>query len=1094
MKTILKQLKLNSAANDEAEILELLDQEFKSGIAKGDLLGAGEWLASMLDYRNEQPPDQIVARILALWASVADLPIAPSSMKELIANLSLFEHENLAKALIALLVRKTRRLQEDGDIVKDLCFRIAPDISAAFSVRGNRHLDVLNQAQARFDTALSDSLNALNQFVSAQCSSARITSVDVLRRYRALKPLVLRREQPLISIAESLLGGGFREFTQSYERGEMTTVVQQLKGIRQHAGDALRLTSAPDSCLWNLLVKPIAEHLVVLADQANRTCRGAITPALKLSSRVFKSDLHREGEAIYFAARLLNKGVGSALNVQLTTSDDRLALDPMTPLDILPATDRLISLQYRVQDASLSKSINLEWSCTDILGEPYRFEEMITLEQQKTQPDWSELLEHPPYSINPIKKRSSLYGREAQLSDLLLYAASSTSTFLWGQKRVGKTSLLQVLQDELSKRARYRCIYLRMGELIGMHEGQLAYTIASRILQGLPSGLVALPQEHEFGAGAGRLIPFVETLNLSFPEWRFLVIIDEFDDLDPSFYTGERGRLFVKALRSLSEIGLTLFFAGSERMNNIYLKHSLELNKWQNMFLDSIESNHDCHALIVRPVENHLEYGATCVAEITAHCGRNPFFLHLFCSELFHRCLAERRTYIGEADAQVSRTTLTNSLGHTNFAHFWEDNPTLDRDENRRFAAENCLVLSCMSSLGSQMLAEDIFSQQESMSIPAHERLSLREISGVLDRLRVRKVVDNAIDTGQLQIHYPIFREWLVANADVRLLPVWRAYVSERSIALTLNASIEATPVATVVEGTFPIPEDDLLTLSSQLVYLGKQKDVAELRGWLRQFDDDNRIEIAFLLLQRLTENGFTSAGAHDFLLSKMVEAIGAHRLSVGAKGWNVVRGRRDNLCLSHVDSELKSGANVARELAKRLQPGKVGDAEAVGSWLKSRANLDPIVVFVDDFSGTGSTITDGFLSWKERCKEPDIFEKLLEERRVAFVLAQTFSEAIDRIKSVEPRISVVAANVFGVEVRAFDPDAGIFETVQEAEFAKEVMLQIGRELTNSMPLGFGDQGALIAFYDTVPNNTLPIFWSNGKVNDKQWKPLFPRA
>jgi len=48
----------------------------------------------------------------------------------------------------------------------------------------------------------------------------------------------------------------------------------------------------------------------------------------------------------------------------------------MTPLDILPATDRLISLQYRVQDASLSKSINLEWSCTDILGEPYRFEEI----------------------------------------------------------------------------------------------------------------------------------------------------------------------------------------------------------------------------------------------------------------------------------------------------------------------------------------------------------------------------------------------------------------------------------------------------------------------------------------------------------------------------------------------------------------------------------------------------------------------------------------------------------------------------------------------------------------------------------------------
>jgi len=119
----------------QAEILELLDQEFKSGIAKGDLLGAGEWLASMLDYRNEQPPDQIVARILALWASVADLPIAPSSMKELIANLSLFEHENLCEG--AHCVASSQNTSPPGrwDIVKDLCFRIAPDISAAFSVR-----------------------------------------------------------------------------------------------------------------------------------------------------------------------------------------------------------------------------------------------------------------------------------------------------------------------------------------------------------------------------------------------------------------------------------------------------------------------------------------------------------------------------------------------------------------------------------------------------------------------------------------------------------------------------------------------------------------------------------------------------------------------------------------------------------------------------------------------------------------------------------------------------------------------------------------------------------------------------------------------
>jgi hypothetical protein len=47
----------------------------------------------------------------------------------------------------------------------------------------------------------------------------------------------------------------------------MTRVIRQLTHIRQHAADALKNTSAPNSCLWNLLVRPIADHLLALADE-----------------------------------------------------------------------------------------------------------------------------------------------------------------------------------------------------------------------------------------------------------------------------------------------------------------------------------------------------------------------------------------------------------------------------------------------------------------------------------------------------------------------------------------------------------------------------------------------------------------------------------------------------------------------------------------------------------------------------------------------------------------------------------------------------------------------------------------------------------
>ena len=113
-----------------------------------------------------------------------------------------------------------------------------------------------------------------------------------------------------------------------------------------------------------------------------------------------------------------------------------------------------------------------------------------------------------------------------------------------------------------------------------------------------------------------------------------MVIIDEFDDLDPSFYTGERGRQFVKALRSLSEVGLTFFFVGSERMETIFQRHQADLNKWTNVKLDRIDSRSECRALIVNPVANALEFSQGAVDFVIDYCGGNPFYMNNFCYQI----------------------------------------------------------------------------------------------------------------------------------------------------------------------------------------------------------------------------------------------------------------------------------------------------------------------------------------------------------------------------------------------------------------------------------------------------------------------------
>ena len=55
-------------------------------------------------------------------------------------------------------------------------------------------------------------------------------------------------------------------------------------------------------------------------------------------------------------------------------------------------------------------------------------------------------------------------------------------------------------------------------------------------------------------------------------------------------------------------------------------------------------------------------------------------------------------------------------------------------------------------------------------------------------------------------------------------------------------------------------------------------------------------------------------------------------------------------------------------------------------------------------------------------------------------------------------------------------------------------MLQIGMQLVSQSPLGYGNMEALVSFHNTIPNNTLPVFWSMGSANGHLWTPLFPRG
>src|SRR5262249_16006769 len=155
------------------------------------------------------------------------------------------------------------------------------------------------------------------------------------------------------------------------------------------------------------------------------------------------------------------------------------------------------------------------------------------------------------------------------------------------------------------------------------------------------------------------------------------------------------------------------------------------------------------------------------------------------------------------------------------------------------------------------------------------------------------------------------------------------------------------------------------------------------------------RIEVAFLLLKRLAERGFVNEGARSLALSRLEEMIRARRQELGEKKWKIERGRLDNLCLSCVDSELKSGATVVREVRNMMRPGKGGSASEIGNWMVSHANDDPMVVILDDFAGTGSTLCKGLMQFRAQI-DPKLWHEYSSSGRISVFLMYCFPEAID--------------------------------------------------------------------------------------------------
>ncbi len=195
-----------------------------------------------------------------------------------------------------------------------------------------------------------------------------------------------------------MLGGEFREFCVAFERAQNENVMSHVNEIRKQAQEIAESTAYENSVIWQTLVKPTAKHLIFLTDEATRSGRLAVTPALKLASNTFKVDFSRPEGKVEIMAQLTNTGPGAARKIELRCQEPHIIKisSPREGFDLSGTSDMVVVLEVAVTSLATTSGIPIEWHCADVTGHKHACDDIIRIEQQRNQPDWEILLKDPP--------------------------------------------------------------------------------------------------------------------------------------------------------------------------------------------------------------------------------------------------------------------------------------------------------------------------------------------------------------------------------------------------------------------------------------------------------------------------------------------------------------------------------------------------------------------------------------------------------------------------------------------------------------------------------------------------------------------------
>ncbi len=784
-----------------------------------------------------------------------------------------------------------------------------------------------------------------------------------------------------------------------------------------------------------------------------------------------------------FELKIINRTLGSAFDSAIVIKDfSRIEIEILEQKQFVGTINTStvnIEFNYEVLKHTSSLLIEGEIIWTNFDGKEDVENFYLELQGQTKELDWIQLEQLSPYDLEPVAKETELIGRDNILNQLRARIKNKLgSSYLYGQRRVGKTSVVKTLQSIEKSTDNLLIIYIEAGDwsdatgsLKSMNN--LGKKICTKIKKhNRKFDAIKIP---EFNGSLNQISDFLDDVIEFDDSFNALIILDEFDRISNELFkrndVGQSFMLTLRAMSNRSQFGFIL--VGGEKLEYI-LSQWQEFNKFKPVRVDYFDKQNDWDdfkKLIKDPVQGLLEFNDKAIDFIYNQTSGNPYFTKLICIELFRYMVNNRDTHVTEKESFKATEIARNSsnIAATDFSHFWEDGikEKVEKEEEVSINRRKLLItLSELVRKGKATTKENILMQA------IEKGLSEETATRVLEEFEQRKIIK--YDNNKFEFIVKFFEDWLVTQGIEKIITTFE---EEERVRFQKRREEELRVT----------PKEILSLTDIWKTYRGKEVTSEKVLIWLNQFDGVYKQRLMYKILSNIkfyNENLIREKMEILFIeVQKQLKKKNIDRILDDKKF------KRSDILVSYIDpSPSKSGAEYAKKFVEvnniyfenAVEPSKIPE--------KLNDNIKALV-FVDDLIGTGNTLLENIVGVLEnlKSKTKDKEFVVICGYITGFQSASTAAEVKLLKKGLEVFVKII--DPLNNADKCFDESSKIFVNPNERNEAKNVCHEIGNKLEKSHPLGYGNCQTTIIFPTTCPNNSLPILWKASK----DWTPLFER-